>query len=222
MKQKSNQTLFSYWNDVRGDRMAPKRFEIEPSQIAGILADTFILECVDPATIRFRLAGTRICEQFQREFRGANLYEFFDASDHTTLTRTLACAQMQAPALVLTFDAITKDGRSTPFEMILLPLMHTQDTVSRFLGGLSALEPPLWLGYEPLVRQHLTAHKMIWPDGRPFSLMKSVNRQTPFPPQHKLSRVVTAERRRFRVYAGGRAGEAPGARPGMEKTKPSV
>ena len=64
MREAISQTLYGYWNDIRAGRLAPKRFEIEPSQIAGMLPDTFILERIDNETSRFRLAGTRICEAF--------------------------------------------------------------------------------------------------------------------------------------------------------------
>jgi len=30
MKQKTVQTLYAYWNEIRAGRLAPKRLEIEP------------------------------------------------------------------------------------------------------------------------------------------------------------------------------------------------
>ena len=75
MKQKTSQILYAYWNGVRGERMAPRRFEIEPARIATILPETFILERLDTDTFVYRLAGTRMCEQFGCEFRGANFLD---------------------------------------------------------------------------------------------------------------------------------------------------
>ena len=49
--QPSLQTLYSYWNEVRAGRLAPQRLEIEPSRIAGVLAETFMLERVDAPQI---------------------------------------------------------------------------------------------------------------------------------------------------------------------------
>ena len=54
MREVITQALYGYWNEIRAGRLAPKRFEIEPSLIAGILPDTFILERVDNDTSRFR------------------------------------------------------------------------------------------------------------------------------------------------------------------------
>ncbi|MEQ1673140.1 MAG: PAS domain-containing protein, partial [Hyphomicrobium sp.] len=42
MREAITQKLYTYWNDIRAGRLAPKRFEIEPSQIASMLPDTFI------------------------------------------------------------------------------------------------------------------------------------------------------------------------------------
>ena len=62
MQQKTLQTLYSYWNEVRAGRLAPQRLEIEPSRIAGILSETFMLERIDAASYQYRLAGTRLSE----------------------------------------------------------------------------------------------------------------------------------------------------------------
>src|SRR6185312_7986667 len=129
MRTTVGQALFSYWNELRGERLAPKRFEIEPSAIAGNLPDTFILERVNPATLRFRLAGTRICEAFGIEFRGMNLLEFFEEDDVETLQQHIAQIVSQGAVGVFQISAGTANGLSASFELLLLPLTHTRDTV---------------------------------------------------------------------------------------------
>ena len=56
MKHTTTQNLYAYWNAMRGARLAPRRFEIEPAQIADILPDTFILERVDFETYPFSVS----------------------------------------------------------------------------------------------------------------------------------------------------------------------
>ncbi len=87
--QRSLQTLFNYWNQVRAGRIAPHRLEIEPSRIAGILAETFMLERVEAGTYQFRLAGTRLCELFGSELRGKNFLEGWSEQDRLVLERDL-------------------------------------------------------------------------------------------------------------------------------------
>ena len=47
-------------NEIRRDRMAPRRLEIEPARISDQLLDTFILERAGTSAFRFRLTGTRV------------------------------------------------------------------------------------------------------------------------------------------------------------------
>ena len=110
MKQNSPQALYSYWNQVRAGRQAPQRLEIEPSQIAGILSETFMLERIDAATYQFRLAGTRLCEQFGRELRGTNFLDGWDADGRRTLQGLLVAVCDQAAGLSLTLEGAT-NGR---------------------------------------------------------------------------------------------------------------
>ena len=42
MKHPSNRELFDYWNERRGERLAPERADIEPAAIRQVLGDTFV------------------------------------------------------------------------------------------------------------------------------------------------------------------------------------
>ncbi len=203
MKEPVSQQLYAYWNSVRGDRMAPKRFEIEPSRIAAILPDTFILEAIDSATARFRLAGTRICEAFSAEFRGENFYELFPSLDRAELRAQVATIATQGAVGVFTVEGRTLDGKAALFEIVLTPLIHSGEQADRFLGSIAPLERPAWLGHEPLVEKRLKHTELIWPEGRPHALVEAMHRQAPFMPHVRTARVVRVDRRQFRVYEGG-------------------
>jgi hypothetical protein len=205
MKQRTSQLLYAYWNEVRGERVAPQRFEIEPARIVTILPETFILECVDGPNYRFRLAGTRICEQFGLEFRGTNFLDLWGERDRRTLEGQLATITEQGAVSVLTVEASTVDGRSIQIEVVILPLIHTGASVDRLLGAMSAIDTPPWLGTERLHARRLLRHELIWPNGRPHSLVESIDRQAPFRPQLQGARFVKVDRRQFRVYDGGLA-----------------
>ena len=146
MKHKTSQSLYAYWDEVRRGRIAPRRFDIEPSRISDLLSETFILERPDAATLRFRLAGTRICEDFGGEFRGASFLAGWSPDDRLTLERRLASVAHHGAVGLFTFAAATAHGRAVHYEMLVLPLTHTNDTVDRLLGALRALQRPEWLG----------------------------------------------------------------------------
>lgn len=205
MKQKTSQVLFAYWNGVRGERMAPRRFEIEPARIAAILPETFILERLDTETYMYRLAGTRLCEQFGLEFRGTNFLDGWTEADRLTLIKHLSGEVAQGAVLVLDVEAGPLDNSlpRTSFEVTLMPLLHTSTTVTRYLGSVSAINPPAWLGAERLVTKRLVGDAVVWPDGRPHGLVDRYRNQTPFLPSLAGARLVKSERRTFRVLDGG-------------------
>lgn len=207
MRSRTAQILYSYWNDVRGDRLAPRRFEIEPARIADILPETFILERAERGDLRFRLAGTRICEQFGVEFRGTSFFDGWTAEDLEAVGESSARVVGDGGVAVLSVVAAARRRRSIELEMLMLPLTHTRDSIDRILGSMTALTDEPWLGSEPLVSRRLESHSIIWPDGRPHALAEGINRQAPFRRHQREARIVRADRRQFRVYDGGLANE---------------
>ena len=203
MKHKINQTLLAYWNDVRQNRPAPRRFEIEPSQIAGILPHTFILERIASDNFRYRLAGTALCDAFRQEFRDTNFLNGWAEEDRISLERLLSVVTTQAGVGRLDVEIAASAGQTAAFEVVLLPLIHTRDTVDRILGAFSPVDAHDWLGHEQLTTRHLKTTEVIWPDGRPHALNDMLHRQVPFLPHIRKARIVRSERRQFRVYDGG-------------------
>ena len=203
MKEATSQQLYTYWNDVRGDRLAPRRFEIEPSRIAAILPDTFILERIDANTARFRLAGTRICEAFVAEFRGINIFDLLGALDRASLKHAVATICKEGGVGLFVLEGATESGKILVFEMLIVPLIHTNETVDRLLGSLTPVNPPAWLGHEPVTIRRLVSHEIIWPEGRPQAVTNAMRRQEPFMPHVRNARIVRVDRRQFRVYEGG-------------------
>ena len=69
MQQETTWKLYAYWNGFRNGRIAPQRFEVDPSQISGLLRETFIAECSALNSFRFRLAGIDFLSLFCRRVR---------------------------------------------------------------------------------------------------------------------------------------------------------
>ncbi len=204
--QRSLQTLFNYWNQVRAGRIAPHRLEIEPSRIAGILAETFMLERVEAGTYQFRLAGTRLCELFGSELRGKNFLEGWSEQDRLVLERLLTPISDQGAAGVLTVEGAINNRHRVEIDVNLLPLLHTGNKITRIIGAMSPTSAPYWLGSEPLRGRHLKHHQIIWPDGRPHAIAARLGTQAPFRPVLTGAGVQTVktDQRRFRVLEGGR------------------
>ena len=203
MKQKTSQILYAYWNEVRGNRIAPRRFDIEPARIGAILPETFILERIEAGSYRFRLAGTRIFEAFGIEFRGINFLDLWTGNDRVVMQEQLRHLTSRSGVARITFEASTNDGRHAQFETILLPLTHTSHVLDRIVGSISCISPPAWLGTARLEQATLIEHDLVAPEGIATAPLEFGERQAPFAPQMRDARLVRSERRQFRVYEGG-------------------
>lgn len=203
MKQPTSRILYNYWNDIRRNRPAPSRFEIEPAQIAPILSETFILERSEEAGYPFRLAGTRICERYGRELRGHD-FVWLAGDDRHLVIKALEAVTNGGAVAVLDLAAETADGRAAVFEAVVMPLVHPDDQVTRYVGAISAIDGPAWLGSQVLEPVGLKSYDIVWPEGRPFGHMLDPERQLPFSPEFAAARIVRSERRQFRIFDGGR------------------
>lgn len=88
--------------------------------------------------------------------------------------------------------------------MLLLPLLHTGQSISRVLGALSPISPLPPLAPDTYTRIDLATFDVIWPDGRPHAVVARSSGPAPFLRDTGDSKVVCFERRSFRVYQGGR------------------
>lgn len=156
MRQRAETTLYEYWSKLKGERIAPRRFDIEPSRIAGILPHTFILETVATGRYHYRIAGTAICEAYGCELREENYLTRWTSGDRIALSRALAHVSRGTHVVQLTVTARTATGLSLGLIGLLLPLVHTDDTIDRIIGCLQPTTMPDWLGLEPLVEQSLS------------------------------------------------------------------
>jgi hypothetical protein len=204
MRQQTNQILFDYWNKVRGDRLTPRRFDIEPARIAAILPETFILERHDASTYRFRLAGTRICDRFSVELRNRNFLDLVEIDDHVVLKERFRIIGERGAAGLFEFETKDADRTSGRMEVLILPLMDTRDVVTRFVGSMSHFDAPAW-PQAAITIKALLRHELIWPDGKPNAPINAEHIPPAFRPIVPPTRIVTSNSRRFRVYDGGKS-----------------
>jgi hypothetical protein len=169
MKQDGSIALFQYWNRLRRGRPAPRRTEIEPADIKALLADTFILERDTRSEAVFRLAGTRLCAVYGRELKGFSFPSLWQDKDRRLVGRLVHGVFEASNVVAITFDGISGNQRSNPFEMIILPLEGGSDN-QRSLGAVSAVEKPFWLGADPIVEARVESVRVVDPDREPVYL----------------------------------------------------
>lgn len=212
MKHPATRALYGYWNEVRGKRLAPRRLEIQPARIGTLLLDTFILEHAGGSDFRFRLSGTRVSSRFGLNIRSQDFLACWSEADRSLLAYHLAAISELGRVGLFTGEApvvLDPAGRAQPeprpFELLVLPLVHSGQTIDRFLCLLVPLDEPASSG-RGLHGMRLLAAEAIWPDAE---VGDPDNRQLPLHPVVRHARIVRQGRRQFRVYDGGRSDEAP-------------
>ena len=146
MKHRFTRDLYGYWNAQRAGSPAPERADIDPTAIAHVLADTFLLALDDGGDPSFRLAGTRMCALFCRELKGESFVALFGPGSQNSVRDLVGIVCDDVIATVAGVTAHLSDGTEAGLELLLLPLAHHGRTDSRALGLLIPVSPPLWLG----------------------------------------------------------------------------
>ncbi len=206
MRHEHSKRLYAYWNRLRGERSAPERTEIEPSDIRQLLADTFILE-VDQRhkAISFRLAGTRLCAAYGRELKGYGFLGLWQEECTLEVLRAITRVHRDHQPCMISYLARTGQNRFTEWECVLLPLLPAEAGEERILGIATTQPVPLWLGTEPLVDQRLQSVRTIagppengaWPWLAKFGGQRDGNRRTESKPVRTVAHLT--------VHEGGKA-----------------
>ena len=162
MRHKTSKKIFTYWNNLRGTRIAPERTEIEPSDIRDILGDTFILE-VDHLyrTISFRLAGTKLCSSYGRELKSVGFLGLWDETDNMKIFDAVKQVYEDARPTVIAHIAQTEGGQFLEYETLLLPLLNGTSKTVRILGTAAPSEVPGWVGMDPITNNRIKSVRSV-------------------------------------------------------------
>lgn len=159
--------LFQYWNRLRNGRPAPRRTEVEPADIKGLLADTFILEKDTRGEAVFRLAGTRLCAIYGRELKGFSFPSLWRTRDQRLVARLIDGVFRQESAVLIAYEGFSRSGRSNGFELLALPLDGGSQH-PRCLGAISPAKKPFWLGADPVSDALIETVRVVDPDTEPI------------------------------------------------------
>lgn len=205
MKHANTQKIYNYWQSVRGTAQLPYRYNIDPTQFTDILPDVLILDATD-SHYKVKLAGSRICELFDRELRDTSFSTLFMAQDQTT--PAAICKTILNESVPAIFGLIGHANKQTlPIEAILLPVKDREEKTSSLIGMLSPMSRPGWIGHKPLMSLELLSFRVLWPESEMNSSLHEVQRyptgglmiSTGKPDDVKIPR-----RPAFKVIEGGR------------------
>ena len=215
--------LYQYWNELRGERIAPRRIDIEPSQISHLLGRAFVLEQINSYSFRYRIAGSQLCENFGIDFRDTDFLAALTLNDRLGFVRQLSLLTERGAVLVASIIVSPENERSLriPFEFLLLPLQNGDDKIDRVLGIASSANANVgdgdWRGEaKSLTCWRVQKIETLWNAVKelPDAAQEAFSGADRKKPQHQAGgtrqgRIVDKNSRRFRVYDGG-AMDTPG------------
>ncbi len=161
MKHQATAELFRYWTELRGERTAPERNDIDPGAIRDVLADTFMLEFDPDNGFPFRLTGTRVNALFDAEQKGRPFLEIWTAAERRNLLGVLLTVANGPCPVVAGATAAPSGQEPCSFELLLLPMRHHGQTHSRILGLIKPVTTPPWLGLLPIGPMKLNALRVL-------------------------------------------------------------
>lgn len=165
MRHAQSQALHAYWQTRRQGGGAPHRADIEPQDIARLLGYLFILWRADPQHHIFRLAGTHLCDLYQREFRDQNFLSLWRGHDRTHVQAVLEASITGSAPASLIARASSLDMHQLPVEISFLPLRGPSGTIDRTLGLFQPLDSTDAFKGRPVVRTLLREiHPPALPD----------------------------------------------------------
>jgi hypothetical protein len=193
MKHASTRTVFAYWEEKRGARLAPERGDIDPVAIRHALGDTFMLAADFVEELRFRLAGTRVCALFCREIKGESFSNLWSEESRKSIADLVTIVTGESIGAVAGVTGHAEDGVTVDLELLLLPLAYIGQARIRALGVLAPLAPPYWIGEKPIAELELGTLRHLGAEIEHFA------------PHVAPTTQATTVRHGFTVYSGGRA-----------------
>lgn len=161
MKLAATQQLFAYWRRLKGRRSAPERNDIDPGEIRGVLADTFVFSFDPLMGFPFRIVGTRTNALFQRELRNQPFLDMWSRSDKGEVANLVESVCDEAQPFLVGASGAPQGGEGVDFELLLLPLRHHGATHARLLGSCAPHRLPQWLGLLPITALSLISLRAL-------------------------------------------------------------
>lgn len=165
-----SRNLLQYWNTTRRGSDVPRRSDIDPRGIAGMLSCTFIIEQIAPGLGRFRVAGTHLGDILGMDVRGMPMSAMLLPAARDELATGLRDL-FDMPGILRA--ALVSPGQflrpEMEAELLILPLRDDRGDVTRAIGCLIAKGQ---IGKAP--RRFEIRHMRV----DPVSVVKAVDAQT--------------------------------------------
>lgn len=165
MKHAATRELYAYWDRLRGERPAPRRDELDPTAIPRLLPDIALLERHESGAIAVRLAGTRLCELFQRELRGSLFRALWTAGSRSEVEEVLVDVMAEAGVAVVATSCRRAGREPLAAEMVALPLADRAGRRCFAIAALSLGPAAALADGMPIEALDAESARLTWPRG---------------------------------------------------------
>lgn len=146
----NTERMIGYWNELRRGSALPARQSFDPSVVAPLLPQIFMLE-LGRASLPFRLAGEFLIDLHGRPLKGVDFQDLFSPAGRSMAARATAAALNDPEPVVLEAEGFSAEGRSVNLEILLAPLAGAGGRVERLLGFYQPTTLVARLAGEPVV-----------------------------------------------------------------------
>jgi len=135
--------LFAYWDRKRGSRRAPRRADIDPTEIPAHLPFIHLVDVLDGgADFRFRVVGTAITAGMGRDSTGKRFSEVYGDDPRvldSIIARFTVVVQEKRPTFTVGKIWWSPLNKKRRYAGVALPLSEDDETVNMILSELILL-----------------------------------------------------------------------------------
>jgi len=123
-----------YWESKRGGRFAPRRADIDPTDLVDNLSRIMLADVIaEPLDFRYRLSGTAISNMHGKEMTGKGPRDLKPAA-YGALIYDHYCQAVRRREPLLHVIALDGDQRLRSYARLLLPLSEDGSTVTMLMA----------------------------------------------------------------------------------------
>ncbi len=155
--------LFRHWETVRAERPCPERGDMDLRAISKLMPALAIIQAGETTNSpMFKLAGTAVCDLFQRQMTGADVGLAMERFERRVVDETLLLSLKTLQPCLIRLRFLSVEGTATTAEFLALPVFNRSLGVHQLFSGVFSFAEQINGKSNTLSRIELIATRMIW------------------------------------------------------------
>lgn len=111
-----------YWSSLPKVDLIPRREAFRPEEVPRLLPNIVIHELVSPETVKLRLVGSAVIDDYGQDITGRNYLDFVEEARRPKASQALFLVCEQPAGMLAQLRSISRSGRVMTREAIALPV----------------------------------------------------------------------------------------------------